>query len=312
MRQILVLRGGALGDFIVTLPALALLRSQWPRARLELAGNARAARLALNRGLLDAVHSQDEARWSALFSTSELPADFGRWLDGFDLVVSFWPDPDRALAGRFPRSPAQTFLSGTAKPVGPAPAAAHFCEPLRSLGLAPAGYFFPLAPGASPDRESTAAPRIAVHPGSGSPGKNWPMDRWREVCKWLQAKYKADLLIVSGDAESQAPLPDLGSQARGLPLEELAGLLAGCHAFLGHDSGVSHLAAACGAPCLLLFGPTDPSVWAPPAPHVVVVRKGPDLGAISVADVQNALETFLSGRIPQNNSLPLGPQNRLF
>jgi len=62
-----------------------------------------------------------------------------------------------------------------------------------------------------------------------------------------------------------------------------------CRLFLGHDSGISHLAAACGVPCVLLFGPTDPATWAPPGPHVHVVRRDPDLTSITVADVLAAL-----------------------
>ena len=69
MRKILVLRGGALGDFIVTLPALALLRRRWPESRIELAGNAVAAEIGRREGLLDAVHSQHEARWSGLYGS---------------------------------------------------------------------------------------------------------------------------------------------------------------------------------------------------------------------------------------------------
>jgi ADP-heptose:LPS heptosyltransferase len=52
--------------------------------------------------------------------------------------------------------------------------------------------------------------------------------------------------------------------------------------FLGHDSGVSHLAAAVGTPCVLLFGPTDPAMWAPPGEYVRVIHRGPEMSAISV------------------------------
>lgn len=49
---------------------------------------------------------------------------------------------------------------------------------------------------------------------------------------------------------------------KNLPLPHLAGVLE--HSiFIGHDSGISHLAAAARANCILLFGPTDPNVWAP-------------------------------------------------
>ena len=55
----------------------------------------------------------------------------------------------------------------------------------------------------------------------------------------------------------------------GLALEELAGVLASASLYLGNDSGVTHLAAAVGAPTIAVFGPTDPVIWAPVGPRVI-------------------------------------------
>jgi heptosyltransferase-3 len=291
MRRILVLRGGALGDFIVTLPALALLRQRWPAARIELAGNARAAALAVARGLLDTAHSQHEARWGALFGRGALPEDFAHWLEGFDLVVNYWPDPEGELRARFPLRKEQVLLSAAAMPTI-APAAAHYSAVLRELGLEPREVFHPLAV----TSVSESKQRIAIHPGSGSPRKNWPLDRWAALAAWLQRDHAAELLIVTGEAERPDTLAEFGTPANALPLEELVNQLRGCISFLGHDSGISHLAAACGVPCLLLFGPTDPAMWAPPAPHVRVLRRGADLESISLADVQVAATSMLAHR----------------
>lgn len=282
MRKILVLRGGALGDFIVTLPALALLRSRWPAAQIELVGNATAAVLALDARLLDRAHSQHEARWAALHDPAPLTPDFARELATFDLVVNFWPDPDGDLAHRFPLHAAQTFLSAPALPTR-APAAAHYCEPLRALGLSTKPFWYHLA---SPE---PGARLIALHPGSGSPQKNWPLDRWVSLCTWLTRERHADLLIVTGEADTAAAaaLAPFGRPAHQLPLRDLVAQLARCRLFLGHDSGISHLAAACGVPSLLLFGPTDPAIWAPPAPHVTVLQTGATLHTTSVAAVQS-------------------------
>lgn len=280
MRRILVLRGGALGDFIVTLPALARLRRRWPDARIELAGNATAGQLGLEAGLLDAVYAQHEARWSALFSDTPLPPDFDRFLAAFDLVVCFWPDPDGQLARRFPRHAGQRFLSAAALPAT-APAAAHYSQALDPLGLAPESHFFRLRTTSAP------APRggpVVFHPGSGSPRKNWPADRWRELIPRLPAP----ISLVVGEAEPDAwrtfTHPGVTVLAN-LSLAKLADYLAASRLFIGHDSGVSHLAAACGVPCVLLFGPTDPAVWAPPAPHVRVLQAGPDLARLGVSAV---------------------------
>lgn len=289
--KILVLRGGALGDFIVTLPALALLRRRWPDAKIELIGNATAARLAQTRGLLDAVHSQHDARWSALFGEGALPAPLASWLGEFDLVINYWPDPDGALRKRFPARSGQILLHAEALPTH-APAASHYCAPLRPLGIEPKACWFPLAPWSNPAPGSGAG--IALHPGSGSPRKNWPAENWRTII----AQLPAPVSLILGEAEARAwgEVPSGCEVLRERPLEELVAHFAGCRLFLGHDSGVSHLAAACGVPCVLLFGPTEPAMWAPPAPSVRALRRGPDVNAIAAEEVRAAVKAMLSDR----------------
>jgi heptosyltransferase-3 len=81
-----------------------------------------------------------------------------------------------------------------------------------------------------------------------------------------------------------------------IPLTTLAGHLCGTAAFLGHDSGISHLAAACGVPCLLFFGPTDPLTWAPRNAGVQVVS--PPQGTLEDWPADRALaemRRFLQG-----------------
>jgi len=289
--RILVLRGGAVGDFLVTLPMLGLLRARWPGAAIELVGNARAGALGVRSGCLDAVHSQDQGRWGALAGDGPLPGELERWLAAFDLVINFWPDPDGALARRFPIHPGQRYLSGAAVPAV-APAARHFCEVLRPLGLQTLDFRARLpAP-------VVARSAIALHPGSGSPRKNWSIGRWRE----LAGRLAGPVLVVLGPAELDRPEISAAFPAdsgrlvvsRALPLAALADQLAGCRAFVGHDSGLSHLAAAVGTPCVLLFGPSDPATWAPPGDHVQVVRQGPDLAAIGVAAVEAAVRRALA------------------
>ncbi|MDD3179606.1 MAG: glycosyltransferase family 9 protein [Opitutaceae bacterium] len=282
MKRILVLRGGAMGDFIVTLPALDLLRRRWPEAQIELIGNPQVAVLGGWTGHLHALHSQHAARWVPLFGPPPLPSDLGTWLDGFDLVLNYWPDPDRALARHFPRHSRQSYLAASAQPVL-TPAARHFCAPLRELGLTATSFHSRLPCLSGHLRDET----IAIHPGSGSSRKNWPLERWIELCERLSQWSHVPLLIVGGEADAAglAALSRFGEVSRQLPLPALAERLARCRLFLGHDSGVSHLAAASHTPCLLLFGPTDPVMWAPPGEHVRVLREGTDLKTIPVEKV---------------------------
>lgn len=290
MQRILVLRGGALGDFLVTLPALLLLRQRWPAAAIEIVGNATAAELARARGWVTTVHSQHERRWSGLYGSAPLPSELADWIGRFDLVVNYWPDPESELARRFPSRPGQRYLQASALPVR-APAAAHYCAPLAELGLVTGDFFQPLAPLVAERDRATS--RILIHPGSGSPRKNWPQRNWLELMRQLPAP----LALILGEAEA----PNWGNLDLGgvprleqRPLEELVAHLYQCRLFLGHDSGISHLAAACGAPCLLLFGPTDSATWAPPSPQVKVLGPVGDLTSLSVAEVSRAVAAVLA------------------
>jgi ADP-heptose:LPS heptosyltransferase len=79
-----------------------------------------------------------------------------------------------------------------------------------------------------------------------------------------------------------------------VPLAELAGRLAACRAFVGHDSGISHLAAAVGLPGLVLWGDTAEEIWRPPSEKVIVLRHPAGLARLSVAEVAAQLHSILT------------------
>lgn len=112
-------------------------------------------------------------------------------------------------------------------------------------------------PGAIPRIPATPVDRgyAVIHPFSGSPKKNWPLDRYQEAARLLYPHIE-----VKWCAGPDEPLDG----ARRFPrLADLASFLAGADVYIGNDSGPSHLAATVGTPVIALFGPTDPIVWAP-------------------------------------------------
>jgi heptosyltransferase-2 len=272
------------------MPALRLLRERWPTAQIELVGNARAAQLGLVAGLLDIAHSLSEARWAQLYGSASLASELQSWLDHFDLIVSFWPDPEQELRRHFAhRGP--NFIASDAHVIT-RPGAAHFCNALKPLGLTTTDFLFRIE---FPEAIRTEARQrlaglehfIAIHPGSGSPQKNWPADRWVEFAALL----RRPVLVIVGEAESEPinwPKTAIIHHARDWPLPVLGAVLAQSAMFVGHDSGVSHLAAAAGARCVLLFGPTDPAIWAPPGVHVL--QCGATWDAIKVRSVVAAVD----------------------
>jgi hypothetical protein len=127
-----------------------------------------------------------------------------------------------------------------------------------------------------------------VHPGSGSPHKWWPANHWRAVIEALVAD-EWSVTILEGEADGAAVGAVLGGSAvpmpwtravtvmRGAGTSSVAATLAEASIVVANDSGIAHLAAGLGAPVVVVFGPTDPRVWRPRGPRVVVV--GGTLGA---------------------------------
>ncbi len=117
---------------------------------------------------------------------------------------------------------------------------------------------------------------IVFHPFSGSPRKNWPMERFLEL--------ERELGGVEWAAREDA--------VRFENLKDLARWLAGARVYVGNDSGITHLAAAAGARVVALFGPTDPDVWGPRGKHVKIVRAR-SMEEITVRIVANAIAELL-------------------
>ena len=312
--RILCIRGGGLGDLIVTLPTLDLLRRKWPEAHIELLGHPRIAEVALQRFYLQAVRSVNHGPLSTFFMPKAIldPA----WMDyvgSFDLVLSYFYDPDRLFQTNLERCEPDEIL--TLSPRLPSsfaqPAAHYFADMVKPLGLRlekPESKIVLT----EEDRQGAAsflsglssdARLIAIHPGSGSESKNWPVSSWAELGRRLVADdARVHLLVVEGEADGPRVeellaawkgLPIL--RARWLPLPTLAALLARSALFLGHDSGVTHLAAAASPvlPIVVLFGPSEPVIWAAPRAGVDVLRAPFGLASLSVPKVLDAARRAL-------------------
>lgn len=283
MNRILVVRGGAIGDFVLTLPAIKLLRDRFPKAHLEILGYKHIAALAENRFYADAVRSIESASLAKFFTkNSELPSELADYFGGFDLILSYLYDPDGIFEANVRKCGQGTFLAGPSKLDNSEHAAFQLARPLAAVGLSlkdPAAVLFPTVDDRTSIKAPSAAPgkRIALHPGSGSETKNWPIENWITLGDILLARGER-LVIIAGEADvnrmrslKEAWKGKPVEFAENLPLPQLAALLGGSF-FIGHDSGISHIAAAAGARCLLLFGWTDPAIWAPANGNVIVLR----------------------------------------
>ena len=298
--RILVIRGGAIGDFILTLPAIRLLRENFPDAHIEILGYQHIIALAEGRYYAAATRSIEYGAMAGFFiPNAELAPDLVEYFASFHQIVTYLFDPDLHFESNLRRAGVKNILRAFARIDDSDHAARQLALPLQRLALyiedAAAAVHLIAEDHAFATRflaECDERPLIALHPGSGSPRKNWPVGRWVEMGRALLA-HGVQLLIVGGEADEERidvlreawrDSPVL--VARHLPLPHLAAILARSRLFIGHDSGISHLAAAVGAKCVLLFGPTDPAVWAPANPGVHVLEApDEDLAKLSVEAV---------------------------
>lgn len=129
---------------------------------------------------------------------------------------------------------------------------------------------------------------LAIHAGSGSPLKNWPVGSFAALVE--QVAGGDPWLLVEGPTETATPsrMRTLGGAriVRDLPPRLLGATLARAGVYVGNDSGVTHLAAGWNAPTVALFGPTDPRRWAPLGANVCILRAPQgDLSALAPEEV---------------------------
>ncbi len=288
--EILILHPGGLGDIILSLPAVALLRSVFPAARCTIAGNI--DHLApIVSGYADRFVSLSTLPLHHLYASSPMPQTEVRFWKSFDRIVSWTGSgneefvrkmqglhPDACIASWKPqpgdsRHVAQLFVDSLGLSIAGGnsltPARIHLDSTVRSAGrqwLMKRGW-------------NGRAPLTALHPGAGSGAKRWPLARFVDLAQKLMFQAQGRLLIIEGPAERglagqmMHALSEAGViRTECIPLALLAAVLGQCRAFVGNDSGIAHLSSALEVPSVVLFGPTLPQHWAPLGQHVVVLR----------------------------------------
>jgi heptosyltransferase III len=293
------MRAGAIGDLILTLPALAALRKHFPNLRLLLA--ARADMLPLLMGsTADGVIPFDSLLLSPLFNPgAEFSKELHEKLGALELAMLWLAErPARIVGASLRRLGAVQVLDADPLPDG-RHAADHLLDTLAPLGIASEPVATPLL--ALPDTArddtawqtlgiGTAASVVALHVGSGGKAKRWPLTCFMDLARLLVEMQDTVVLLIRGPAEEETAELDPASpriiQLISPPLTALATILTHCALYVGNDSGITHLAAAMGVPTVALFGPTDPAIWGPRGPHVSIIR-GPDtrMSSLGVADV---------------------------
>jgi ADP-heptose:LPS heptosyltransferase len=295
VRSMLILHQGALGDFILALPSLEVLRRAFPQARSVIMGYPRILELIENRFYAEEILSIDQKGMASFFVRGgPLDLRLSQFFKTFDLIAVFGKNGEGSLVGNLNR-----VCEGRILHINPFPRwdggihlIDHLLMELSRYGFSASekipklflnesdrawGREYWMGKGVTPEERESV---IIIHPGSGSKKKVWPLDRFLKLTEVLQQHFSSRVLVVLGPAEGpetrkifESEKPGVSILAKGLSLIQLASVMEGCRLFVGNDSGISHLAAALGIPTLAIFGPTDPKVWSPRGRNVMVIRK---------------------------------------
>lgn len=309
----LLFRPGGLGDLLAVLPSVRLIRGFLPDHRLVLVCREAYGRLFEATNVVDALVSWSDRKVAGLFYEGEDSGPRTEWLREYSILAGwmmgmqgayletrcrglgmdqcFFVGPPENAAEPFSRyyfegtkALLRGILPGNKKEWLPFEECARFPidegmrkESLRFFGMGHAG----------------ETPEFAViHPGSGSARKRWPLKNFLEIArKWHGRGFRG--ILVTGEAEgdlaeelARVSLPEGWRWFSEPPLCKLAGLLAACSVYLGNDSGVSHLAAACGCRVISLFRRDLLAMWKPYGN--VQILAGDD---VSVIEINRVLDT---------------------
>ena len=303
--EITVIRGGGIGDFVLTLPAIQHLRLRFPGLTLRLVGNPVVASLARPEFVVD----HNSAALLGLYHDSggneqALESIFGASV----FILAYTTEATEPFARRLKAITSGEVIAHDPRPVE---AGGHMieqlCAPLErnlnssyilstpqiDLSHANLTYWQKLAADYKP------APILVVHPGSGGERKCWPAECFADLIEQA-ASIGLQVVVILGPAEEKlrpflesvvSKTVDIASPP---DILQLAGVLHKADLYLGNDSGPSHIAAALGTPSVVLFGPTDPAFWGPRGRTVEILRSTDGkLTSLKVSSVLAALKRML-------------------
>jgi ADP-heptose:LPS heptosyltransferase len=290
--RLIALRALGLGDLLTAVPALRALARAYPdHERVLLAPAVLQPIVDLLDGTVHAVANTHGVR--------RLPQSLPPGARHADLAVN--------LHGRGPQSTAllRGCAPGTLIAYGEQARwrddeheVARWCRLLRAAGIPADPTELDLAPPSDP------APRpgaTVIHPGASAPARRWPAERWATVA----CAAPPPVVVTAGRGEralAREVADRAGAELFEGDLRSLAALVAGSALVLCADTGIAHLTTALGTPSVVLFGPTSPARWGPPAErpqHRALWRGGhgdpnapephPGLLAIEPRDVLEAI-----------------------
>ncbi len=284
----LIVHPGALGDVLLSLPAIQALRTAYPRHEIGIIAGQAVGMLLRECRVIDRLFPVESRVLADLFTGPEaVTPDVMEWLSRCQSAVCWMADGGGAVTRSLHKLGCSHVIARSLSdiPDSGSHLADRILDTIRGLVQVsrqethlrlPAHVCQVGAQVLSKMIGGTRQPVVVVHAGSGSRHKCCRPEVLVHVVERLHQEGAVPVLL-EGPADKGATR-EVARACRTLPiilenldLVSVAGVLAHAACVVGHDSGVSHLAAALHVPTVVLFGPTDPKRWAPRGRYVTVL-----------------------------------------
>jgi ADP-heptose:LPS heptosyltransferase len=289
-RHLLIVHPGTLGDVLLALPAVHAVREAYSSDVVGVMAAQQIGHLLQVSGEVQAVFSTEgDALTNLLMGAHACRGTLRRFLEECDVAVGWLSDRDQRLASTFRALGVKTTVIQSPGSCGREPfhQTDRYLATIKHAAPCSAAFKGIRLPRAVTDEarlrlrelrglDPETRPMVMLHPGSGSVHKCADPRVFEHIVHWCERRRAAPVIVCGpADEELVSRLMTMVPQVpvvRGVDLVVMAGVLSQASLFVGHDSGLTHLAAGLGLPTIALFGPTDPGRWAPRGPHLRVLR----------------------------------------
>ncbi len=303
----MLIQPGALGDSLLTLPVADQLSKAFPHLSIEILGHLDYISLFTRHLAITATADIDTAPLHLLFADppAELPPAFADYLTRFDSAVTWLGQSDSPFSRNFSAAiPGPVIFIDRAPPPDYPHHVVHYwlsqffenppppdqCDSQLRLSNADiSAAVQQLTPRLGWPIDRTEY--LVFHPGAGSPQKTWPAPCFAQLADRISKNSNYRIVYLLGPAETERFSPETinllrttGQVLPDLDIPQASALISHARAFLGHDSGPAHLAAALSIPTLAIFGPSNPTHWQPLGPTTRTICS-PDQSPLSAESI---------------------------
>ena len=328
-QNILVIDFGQLGDVVLSLPALSAIRGRFPRARITVAVGKPGAEVVDLSGyadsllVVDRVALRDGPKLISLARIFKLIKNVRR--SRFDFVIDLHSLSETNLLGFLSGAPRRLYSRRPGRSLNylanfsPSPpvedstkhSTERYLDVLLPLGVKDVPAVPRLTTRPADDhvvekllkkqKADTGAPLVGLFPGSGHPGRRWPLERFAKLADFLTRNEGARVLVFVGPEEGEllrqmrSMFPSSTIILDKLTISQLASTQARISVFVSNDTGPMHIAAAVGTAVVMLSDRPTPNSFVPKEQHHRIVY-GNKVGELTVEQVYAVTCEVLASR----------------